>query len=113
MKRVTGKELTGMAANGIIHLINSGATTLDGTGQQTNANGEPAMKPCWEITEGEVEKCLEATTWYPANLRLFPWGWFLFQFLIKRRYACNYDAVEPDKRSWSSAADSRRLDSRD
>ena len=55
-----------MDANGIIHLINSGATTLDGTGQQTNANGEPAMKPCWEITEGEVEKCLEATTWYPA-----------------------------------------------
>ena len=26
---VTGKELTGKAANGIIHLINSGATALD------------------------------------------------------------------------------------
>lgn len=51
VKRVTGKELTGMAANGIIHLINSGATTLDGTGQQTDEKGEPAMKPCWEITE--------------------------------------------------------------
>ena len=31
VKRVTGKELTGMAKNGIIHLINSGATTLDAT----------------------------------------------------------------------------------
>ena len=31
VKRVTGKELTGKAANGIIHLINSGSTTLDGT----------------------------------------------------------------------------------
>ncbi|MEG1581129.1 MAG: L-fucose isomerase, partial [Bacteroidaceae bacterium] len=29
VKRVTGKELTGDGANGIIHLINSGATTLD------------------------------------------------------------------------------------
>ena len=43
VKRVTGKELTGLAANGIIHLINSGATTLDGTGQQTNAQGEPCL----------------------------------------------------------------------
>jgi len=34
VKRVTGKELTGQAANGIIHLINSGATTLDATGKQ-------------------------------------------------------------------------------
>ena len=33
VKRVTGKELTGMAQNGIIHLINSGATTLDATGE--------------------------------------------------------------------------------
>lgn len=55
VKRVTGKELTGLAQNGIIHLINSGATTLDGTGQQTDANGNPAMKPSWEITESEVE----------------------------------------------------------
>ena len=83
VKRVTGKELTGMAANGIIHLINSGATTLDGTGQQTNANGEPAMKPCWEITEGEVEKCLEATTWYPANRDYFRGGGFSSNFLSK------------------------------
>lgn len=55
VKRVTGKELTGLAKNGIIHLINSGATTLDGTGQQTDAEGNPTMKPSWEITEAEVE----------------------------------------------------------
>ena len=70
VKRVTGKELTGMAANGIIHLINSGATTLDGTGQQTNANGEPAMKPCWEITEGEVDHKITGTFKYPSNRKL-------------------------------------------
>ena len=34
VKRVTGKELTGRAANGIIHLINSGSAALDGTGRQ-------------------------------------------------------------------------------
>lgn len=34
VKRVTGKELTGLASKGIIHLINSGSTTLDATAQQ-------------------------------------------------------------------------------
>jgi len=34
VKRVTGYQLTGQAAGGILHLINSGPATLDGTGQQ-------------------------------------------------------------------------------
>ena len=34
VKRVTGKGLTGKASGGIIHLINSGAATLDATGEQ-------------------------------------------------------------------------------
>ncbi len=83
VKRVTGKELTGRAANGIIHLINSGATTLDGTGCQTNEAGEPAMKPHWEITADEAEKCLEATTWYPANRDYFRGGGYSSNFLSK------------------------------
>ena len=33
VKRVTGHKLTGAGANGLIHLINSGAATLDGTGE--------------------------------------------------------------------------------
>ena len=33
VKRVTGQSLEGMAENGIIHLINSGSATLDGTGE--------------------------------------------------------------------------------
>ena len=78
-----GKELTGLAKNGIIHLINSGATTLDGTGQQTDAEGNPTMKPSWEITEEEVNKCLEATTWYPANRDYFRGGGFSSNFLSK------------------------------
>ena len=34
VKRVTGYRLTGKASQGIIHLINSGAATLDATGRQ-------------------------------------------------------------------------------
>ena len=83
VKRVTGVELTGLAENGIIHLINSGATTLDGTGQQTDVEGNPVMKPSWEITDAEVEKCLEATTWYPANRDYFRGGGFSSNFLSK------------------------------
>ena len=82
VERVTGKKLTGTAANGIIHLINSGAASLDGSGQQSR-NGEPAMKPFWEITEEDVEKCLKATTWYPANRDYFRGGGFSSNFLSK------------------------------
>ncbi len=80
VKRVTGKELTGRAANGIIHLINSGSTTLDGTGKQ-RLNSEPALKPHWEITQEEAETCLSATTWYPANRDYFRGGGFSSNFL--------------------------------
>ncbi|HHW03822.1 MAG TPA: L-fucose isomerase [Thermoanaerobacterales bacterium] len=82
IKRVTGKELTGIAEGGIIHLINSGAAALDGTAQQTR-NGEPAMKPFWEITEEEVKKCLDATSWRPANREYFRGGGFSSNFLTK------------------------------
>ena len=47
------------AKNGIIHLINSGATTLDATGESHNEAGEPCMKPNWEMTEADVEACLK------------------------------------------------------
>ena len=83
VKRVTGKELTGQAAGGIIHLINSGATTLDGTGQATGAEGNPIMKQPWEMTEEDVDKCLKATTWYPANRDYFRGGGFSSNFLSK------------------------------
>jgi L-fucose isomerase len=82
VKRVTGKELTGIAENGIIHLINSGAAALDGTGQQSR-NGEPVMKPFWEITEDEAKKCLDVTSWRPAIREYFRGGGFSSNFLTK------------------------------
>ena len=83
VKRVTGYQLEGAAANGIIHLINSGATCLDATGEQTDKDGKPVMKPFWEITEDEVLKCLNATTWYPASQGYFRGGGFSSNFLSK------------------------------
>jgi len=80
VKRVTGKELTGTAANGIIHLINSGSTTLDATAQQRDAEGNPAMKPFWEISEAEAAACLENTRWCPADLGYFRGGGYSSQF---------------------------------
>jgi L-fucose isomerase len=82
VQRVTGQKLTGDCANGLIHLINSGAATLDGTGEQTR-NGKPAMKPFWEITEAEVQKCLKATTWPAAVYEYFRGGGFSSCYLSR------------------------------
>jgi L-fucose/D-arabinose isomerase len=82
VKRVTGHTLDGLAANGVLHLINSGPTTLDGTGQQSR-DGEPAMKPFWEITDAEVQKCLGATTWHPSTTEYFPGGGWSSCFLTR------------------------------
>ena len=74
VKRVTGKTLTGKASGGIIHLINSGSTTLDATAQQKDAAGNPIMKPFWDITEKDMNSCLKNTEWPPANKGYFRGG---------------------------------------
>jgi L-fucose/D-arabinose isomerase len=80
VKRVTGYQLSGIAADGFIHLINSGSTALDATAQQKDKSGNPVMKPFWEITPEEVDKCLEKTRWYPA-VDYFKGGGYSSQFL--------------------------------
>lgn len=49
IKRVTKIKPAGLAENGVIHLINSGASALDFSGQQTR-NGESCIKPFYELT---------------------------------------------------------------
>jgi len=61
-------------ADGILHLINSGPAALDGTGQQTDPDGHPTMKPFWDIRDDEVDACLRATTWHPSITEYFPGG---------------------------------------
>ena len=74
VERVSGKKLTGDAENGILHLINSGPAALDGTGEQEDSDGNPTMKPYWEISDQEVSACNQATTWHPSITEYFPGG---------------------------------------
>ena len=83
VKRVTGKAPEGCAANGFIHLINSGATTLDATGAMSDAKGEPIMKPHWEMTDTDAEACLKATSWMPADRDYFRGGGYSSHFLTR------------------------------
>jgi len=82
IKRVTGSKPEGMVANGLIHLINSGASALDFSGQQEK-DGKPVVKPYWEISDEEVDKCLKATSWCPAISEYFRGGGFSSEFLTK------------------------------
>lgn len=88
VERVTGKKLSGLAANGIIHLINSGAATLDGAARQKDKDGKPAMKPFWDIAESESKACLDATSWVPANREYFRGGGFSSKFLTLGGMPC-------------------------
>lgn len=88
VERVTGKKLEGLASGGMIHLINSGAASLDGSGRQSDEAGKPVMKPFWDISQAEAESCLDATTWMPANREYFRGGGFSSKFLTRGGMPC-------------------------
>jgi L-fucose isomerase len=79
VKRVTGYTLEGEAAGGIIDLRNSGATTLDGSGKAIR-DGKPVMKPFWEMTDQDIDACLQATTFHASNKDYFRGGGFSTHF---------------------------------
>jgi L-fucose isomerase len=87
VKRVSGHKLAGKASQGILHLINSGAATLDATGRMTR-DGQSVMKPFWEVKVQEVSECLEATQWGPAMVEYFRGGGFSSQFLTCCEFPC-------------------------
>jgi L-fucose isomerase len=80
VERVTGKKLEGVAKNGLMHLINSGATALDATGTAKNADGEGCMKQWWNMSGADISRCLEATDWCRANYEYFRGGGFSSHF---------------------------------
>ena len=82
IRRATGWSPTGDAAGGLIHLINSGATCLDGTGRQQR-DGKPAIKPFWEVTPADAAECLGATLWRYADLGYFRGGGYSSDFLTE------------------------------
>ena len=79
-ERVTGHKPEGVAKDGFIHLINSGATALDGTGAATNEKGEHLMKPFWQMSQQDIQACLSATDWCRANYEYFRGGGFSSHF---------------------------------
>lgn len=82
IERVTGWKPEGLLKEGAIHLINSGACTLDATGEQVK-DGNPAMKPFWEINEKEVDAMLKNTQWGPSSLEYFRGGGYSSKILSK------------------------------
>ncbi|MCL2833703.1 MAG: L-fucose isomerase [Treponema sp.] len=80
IKRVTGYKPEGKASGGLIHLINSGAAAIDGTGKQRR-NGKPAVKPFWEVTSKEAGACLDAVSWRYAELGYFRGGGYSSDFI--------------------------------
>lgn len=82
VQRVTGHELEGLGKDGILHLINSGSTALDGSGE-AQSNGQHVLKPFYEMTEKDVTACLEATEFCPADAEYFRGGGFSTRFTSK------------------------------
>ena len=82
VERVTGHRLQGHAANGVLHLINSGPAALDWTGEMER-DGAPVVKPWYDIAPAEAQKCLDATQWCTSDLGYFPAGGWSTDFLTR------------------------------
>ena len=82
IEMATGWKPEGKLKEGVIHLINSGACTLDATAEQTKDN-KPVMKPHWEITDQEVDAMLKNTQWGPSSLEYFRGGGYSSKLLTK------------------------------
>ncbi len=81
IERVTGWKPEGLAKDGFIHLINSGATTLDANGQMKDKDGKSEMKQFWDITDEDVKNVLDNTRFSVANCGYFRGGGFSSTFL--------------------------------
>ena len=80
VERCTGWKPDGLAEKGFIHLINSGAAALDGTGASKDENGNSIMKKWWEIEQEDISAMLGKTEFSPANRGYFRGGGFSSTF---------------------------------
>ena len=85
VKRCTGYDIEGHAkdSDGFIHLINSGACCLDANGEARDENGNPVMKPWYEVNEVDQKAIMENTTWNYADLGYFRGGGYSSRFITK------------------------------
>ena len=84
-ERASGYKIDGKAMEngGFIHLINSGATALDACGECKDENGNGIMKKWWEVTDEDIKKMCEATTWPAADNGYFRGGGFSSSFTTR------------------------------
>ena len=80
VERATGWRPTGLAENGFIHLINSGAAALDGTGAVKDEDGKSIMKKWWDVNDSDIDAMLKKTKFAPANRGYFRGGGFSSSF---------------------------------
>ena len=82
IERVTGWKPQDDAAGGLIHLINSGSTCLDATGEMM-VGGKPAIKPYWDVTKADIDACLKATRFCAADVFYFRGGGYSTDFTTR------------------------------
>lgn len=84
-EKASGYKLEGIAAEngGFIHLINSGATALDACGECRDEAGNPVMKKWWDVTQDDIKKMTDATTWPAADNGYFRGGGFSSSFTTR------------------------------
>ena len=75
-KETTGFEAEGLAKLGFMHLLNSGAAAIDGTGLSVNEKGEHCQKRWWDVTDKDIKAMISNTLWEPANRGSFRGGGF-------------------------------------
>ncbi|HWQ77355.1 MAG TPA: L-fucose isomerase [Anaerovoracaceae bacterium] len=80
VERVCVRKPEGVAKNGFIHLINSGAAALDGNGASKDSAGNGCMKSWWDVTEEDIKAMLDTTDWCRANYEYFRGGGFSSHF---------------------------------
>lgn len=90
VKRMTGYELEGVAkeSKGFIHLINSGAACLDGSGASVDKDGNHVMKAWYDVTEADQKAMLDATEWCAADNGYFRGGGFSSRWETKAEMPC-------------------------
>ncbi len=91
VERISGWKPVGRAANGFIHMINSGAAALDATGAAMDETGLHLMKKWWDITDKDIEAILSETDWCQADLGYFRGGGYSSHF--KTRFEMPLTAV--------------------
>ena len=84
-ERASGYKISGRALEngGFIHLINSGATALDACGECKDENGNGIMRKWWEVTDEDIQKMCDATTWPAADNGYFRGGGFSSSFTTR------------------------------